>query len=130
MNVRRNTVDKKIFIVQTHKMSMAPSPPNSNKQDGRIGSCGANLEPVMLVHVGEKIRVVETYMTPNAFRKTSLSHNEVMFPMGVIELDMHVVDGVFHYGREIGVKSLSMAIVGGENIFHRQMQVLNIYEGW
>jgi len=52
-----------------------------------------------------------------------------MFLMGGIELDIHVVDGVCHYGREIGVNSLSMGAVGGEHIFNSQMPVMNIYEG-
>jgi len=51
------------FIVQTHKISVAPNPTKSSSKNGRKRSYG---------RVREKIMMIETYVIPNAFKNLTI----------------------------------------------------------
>jgi len=46
--------DEQIFIIQTHKISLTPSPPNSGSENEGMGTLHTSFKPIILIHVREK----------------------------------------------------------------------------
>lgn len=55
LDVGGDASDEQIFIIQAHKISVTPSPPNSGSENEGMGTLHTSFKPIILIHVKEKI---------------------------------------------------------------------------
>jgi len=73
VNIEGEVTKMPIFIAKTYQVAVTPSPPNSGRENERLGTQRTHLQPMTHLHIYEEVLIVESNMVPNRSRG-SCSH--------------------------------------------------------
>jgi len=73
MNVVGEAIKWPVLIAKTHKITVAPSPPNSIGEKERVRAHRPFLQPVNHIEIHKEVHIMEANMVPNNTRKITIT---------------------------------------------------------